>query len=421
MNCRFETITPVHVGTGMKYNKDEFIVKNGLLHRISIEKILDKLSDHEIEKFLSHLERKGFSIEDFLKDLDIRLSNITVYPVECQMIPNEIREQIKTGGVAYIPGSSIKGAIRSALLYWILKKNNWMIPVCYVNINDGERIGYDFINLLDLIKGNAQQFSNGRNVNIKPLFRDRKDNEQKHFGERFFNLIFGIKPFVLKGNIVNMNLDAKYDIFKFLQISDFMPVDVRLCAVNLKTHSLKNHQLKPKSYNTIIESLLGMFGGTISVSPQIYTAPENIDEYPLLRDKLKILGLEDDFHDEELIKHLKKVLRDYNQWCIEKEIELISSADNGGRFIEVLTQLKQLNNSNNLIRVGFGVGTMYQTLIKLIEEEDIELAEQIVNKFKLGKFKRRIDSRTGTKLTPPYPTSIEFTEDGKPLGWLKWM
>ncbi len=83
--------------------------------------------------------------------------------------------------------------------------------------------------------------------------------------------------------------------------------------------------------------------------------------------------------------------------------------------------MKQLNNSNNLIRVGFGVGTMYQTLIKLIEEEDIELAEQIVNKFKLGKFKRRIDSRTGTKLTPPYPTSIEFTEDGKPLGWLKWM
>ena len=198
-----------------------------------------------------------------------------------------------------------------------------------------------------------------------------------------------------------------------------MPVDARLSAVNLKTYSLKRGNLEAK-YSVIVEAVRGRFSGTISLSSQIYTALENTDEYPLLMDRLKILGLKDDFHDEEVMKHLKTVLRDYNGWCIEKEIELASSADNGNQFAEGLEELERLNRSSNLIRVGFGVGTMYQTLIKLIEEADVELAKNIVNKFKLGNFKRDLDRRTGTGLSPPYPKSIEFTDDYNPIGWLRW-
>jgi len=413
-----ETVTPVHIGTGVKYTRSEFMVENGILYRISLKKLLDGLSEHELENLISQLEHRRFSIGDFLQHVDVELDEISVYSVECQMTPDEVREQIKTGNVVYIPGSSIKGAIRGALLYWHLKNNDWMVPVCY--LKNGRRVGYTDINLLDLLQGKEQRFSDRTKLLIRPLFKDSEDRNRKRFGSRFIDLIFGVKPFVFKNNRVIYNPDAKYDLLKFLHISDFMPVDAHLCAANLKTYSLKHKNLEAKSFDTIVEAVRGRFSGTISLSSQIFTALENAGEYPLLREKLKILGLEDDFHNGEVLKHLKIVFRDYNMWCIEKEIELVSSADNGNRFVEALEELERLNRSSNLIRVGFGVGTMHQTLIKLIEEEDVKLAERIVNKFKVGKFGRNIDRITGTGLFPPYPKTIEFTEDGDPMGWLKW-
>jgi len=416
--CELEAVTPVHIGTGIKYTGAEFVVKNGILHRISLRKLMDMLSGREIDNLTSQLERGSFSIRDFLQRTDVEPDDVSVYSLGCKTVPTEVREQIKTANRAYIPGSSIKGAIRGALLYWHLKTNDWMIPVCY--LKKGGIFGYTNINLLDLIRGDVQRFSDGEPVPVKSFFEDYEDGTKKRFGNRFIEMVFGIKPFVLTEKSMRSNFDAKYDLLKFLHISDFMPVDARLSAVNLKTYSLKRGNLEAKRYITTVEAVRGRFSGTISLSSQIYTALETTDEYPLLMDRLKILGLKDDFHDEEVMKHLKTVLMDYNSWCIEKEIELASSADNGNRFAEVLEELGRLNRSDNLIRVGFGVGTMYQTLIKLIEEEDVKLAENIVNKFKLGNFRRTLNSRTGTGLSPPYPKSIEFTDNGEPIGWLRW-
>lgn len=418
MICELEAVTPVHVGTGMRYNRAEFVVKNGTLHRISLRKLIDMLSGREIDNLTSQLERGSFSIGGFLQRTDVEPDEVSVYSLGCKMVPNDVREQIKTANRVYIPGSSIKGAIRGALLYWHLKTNDWMIPVCYRK--KGEIFGYTNINLLDLIRGDVQRFSDGEPVPVKSLFEDYEDGAKKRFGNRFIEMVFGMKPFVLTEKGMRSNFDAKYDLLKFLHISDFMPVDARLSAVNLKTYSLKRGNLEAKRYSTTVEAIRGRFSGTISLSSQIYTALENTDEYPLLMDRLKILGLKDDFHDEEVMKHLKTVLRDYNGWCIEKEIELASSDDNGSQFAEGLEELERLNRSSNLIRVGFGVGTMYQTLIKLIEEADVELAKNIVNKSKLGNFRRGLDSITGTGLSPPYPKSIEFTDDYNPIGWLRW-
>ncbi|MEA3325660.1 MAG: type III-A CRISPR-associated RAMP protein Csm5 [Euryarchaeota archaeon] len=419
MICELDAIAPVHIGTGISYNRVEFVIKNDTLHRISMRKLIDRLSGREIDNLTSQLERGSFSIEGFLQRTDVEPGEVSIYSLECKMVPKEVREQIKTANKVYIPGSSVKGAIRGALLYWHLKTNDWMVPVCY--LKEGEISGYTNINLLDLIRGSVQRFSDGKPVPIEPSFKEyREDVHKNRFGNRFVDMVFGMKPFGSKRGDIRPTFDAKYDLLKFLHISDFMPVDVWLSAVNLKTYSLKRENLEAKRYSATVEAVRGRFSGTISLSSQVYTALENVDEYPLLRERMEILGLKDDFHDEEVLKHLKTVLRDYNSWCIEKEIELVSSADNGNRFVEGLEELERLNRSDNLIRVGFGVGTMYQTLIKLIEEEDAELAKNIVNKLKLGKFRRDLDRRTGTGLSPPYPKSIEFTDNDEPTGWLRW-
>jgi CRISPR type III-A-associated RAMP protein Csm5 len=264
--CELEAIAPVHIGTGMSYNRVEFVVKNDTLHRISLRKLIDMLSGREIDNLTSQLERGNFSIGDFLQRTDIEPDEVSMYSLGCKMVPNKVREQIKTANRVYLPGSSIKGAIRGALLYWHLKTNDWMIPVCY--LKKGEIFGYTDINLLDLIRGEVQRFSDGQPVPAKPLFEDYEDK----FGNRFIDMVFGVKPFVLKGGDIRPTFDAKYDLLKFLHISDFMPVDARLSAVNLKTYSLKRGNLEEKRYSTIVEAVRGRFSGTISLSSQVRRA-----------------------------------------------------------------------------------------------------------------------------------------------------
>ena len=145
-------------------------------------------------------------------------------------------------------------------------------------------------------------------------------------------------------------------------------------------------------------------------------ALKNKNEYPLLKEKLNILGLDENLKEYDFIAHLKNVMQKFNDWCLEKEIDLCKEA-NANDKVDYLNQIKDDNKNNNLIRIGFGIGTTYQTLIKLIKEEDPDLYKKIRKNCDLGKnFKRNND----IKLSNPYPKSIEFTAKNESLGWLEW-
>lgn len=129
---KLQTLTPVHIGSGeiLKENFD-YIKDNRFVY------ILDS------KKLFKQLEQKGFS-EDKLTNaltqgnikaiVDKYLLNILVtnYCIrKIQITPNQrekfkdgLREQIYDGlGKPYIPGSSIKGAIRTALLSYIIENH----------------------------------------------------------------------------------------------------------------------------------------------------------------------------------------------------------------------------------------------------------------------------------------------------------
>jgi len=371
MKIKFVSETPIHVGSGNKYSSFEFLIKDKMLHRISLLNFL-KSKD---EKFLKNLENytslNEFASYDEIKDF-IRYSIKTEYTNI-----KDVREHIKENDIPYIPGSSIKGAIREALLW------NYIV-------NDKNKINELLSDLrLDL--------------------RYRKN--KKDTGTFFINKIFNLK---------NNRYDAKYDLLKFLEISDFTPNKYGLEIISIKTYSLIGNRLKQK-YGVFVESLSGEFNGEIKLQcDKLKFALRNKNNYPLLTDKLSILGIDQEIDENNFITYLKNSLRRFNEWCLNKEIELCKQTENSEDFIKKLEKIKTLNEKENLIRVGFGIGTIYQTLIKLIEEHDVKLAREIVNRLKLGKFARNIDYRTKDKLYPPYPKSIEFTDDNLSLGWLKW-
>ncbi len=108
--CTVETLTPLHIGSGAVLTNEFDFVKNGF--SVSIVRQSD---------LLKYLEENEEEFENFQNN-NFKLSALKSLPQEKRkyyfnVIGNEIREFERDGfGVPYIPGSSIKGALRSVLL-----------------------------------------------------------------------------------------------------------------------------------------------------------------------------------------------------------------------------------------------------------------------------------------------------------------
>lgn len=135
MNCflekykiKIKTISPIYIGMGETINKKEYIYDkaHGKVHILDIEKMfssfLKRGLDVEFEKYLMHPKKnlytwfyeKGFAWKEYSKWIK--------YSLNCKM--SELGENeaaislfIKDKyGNPYVPGSSLKGAIRTALV-----------------------------------------------------------------------------------------------------------------------------------------------------------------------------------------------------------------------------------------------------------------------------------------------------------------
>lgn len=127
MKMSISTITPVHVGSGAEYGRSEYYIAKSkgknVLVRTDINRLFMMLPDELKDEFVTQLEDPQFNLQSFLKQVMSRLpqgglGNIRLYFSYLESkLPDNISEHIKTSHQAYIPGTSIKGSIKSALLY----------------------------------------------------------------------------------------------------------------------------------------------------------------------------------------------------------------------------------------------------------------------------------------------------------------
>ena len=105
-------VSPTHIGSGDKLTRIDYIHRNGKIRIIDYEKAWN-----ENEKIRKMIEAGRF---------DPRIaSNYYKYEVDAFCKPEgDILEHIKILGRPYIPGSSVKGAVRTALLWKYLKDKN---------------------------------------------------------------------------------------------------------------------------------------------------------------------------------------------------------------------------------------------------------------------------------------------------------
>jgi len=375
MRITLKALSPVHIGTGIEYSPLEFVLNTDKgnkdwLWRIDPSRFLSSLSEERREQFAAAAGNKDFSLERFAQGMDLRpMRRYIVRDFTGRSSIPAVRECIKTADRAYIPGSSLKGAFRTALLWSVAK--------------DDER----FVSAI-------REEARGR-VNKKTI------------GKRYVESVF---------NCSNEKYNPTHDLLKFLAVSDFMPKAVNNIRLDkVRTLSLRDGRLEEKKFEIFVEAVIGSFEGTIGVSEQI-AAAVNHPEYRNLGQKLWILGMDGPGDTDAVIPHLKKVMREFNLWCFEKERRLTEEAYDEG-IEKGMKRIGSRPGKSDLIRVGFGVGTTYQTVFGLIEEKDPELGAEIASS--IGRYPRKV-SAEGC-LEPPYPKTIEMTAAGYFLGWLEWL
>ena len=121
-NYQLDIVTPVHIGSGETLNHIDGYYANGQWYYIDLESVLAHPSA-DLNALTSEMGRRDFRWEHHLRQRNIDPTEVSMYSLSCPQSPEEveIREAIK--GIhdqPFIPGSTLKGAIRTALLGEIL-------------------------------------------------------------------------------------------------------------------------------------------------------------------------------------------------------------------------------------------------------------------------------------------------------------
>lgn len=128
--AELSVISPVHIGNGNEFTLIDFIMENKNFINIDFDKVVDYCSEKNI-KLAEEIETKldKFKMEEFFKKNHLNSEDFSRYSIPLKIdfdrirqTKPRVREFIKGANeLPYIPGSSIKGAIRTAILWSALQ------------------------------------------------------------------------------------------------------------------------------------------------------------------------------------------------------------------------------------------------------------------------------------------------------------
>lgn len=375
---QLQTLTPVHIGSGETLNFMDGCYANGRWYRIDLDKVLVHPST-DLNALTSEMAQRDFRWERYLRQHGNNLSELSAYSLLCPQSPEEveIREAIKTvDNRPYIPGSTLKGALRTALLEEILDKSD-----------DVRRRSLSQLETL---------------IDQGPRGNPRREQPAK----RIESLTFGRDP--------------NRDLLRALHVGDTMPLGSDSLEVGMAwTVTLnQNDQLVQKrdrgqEYKNFVQQIQ---------AKQCLTFTLKIDEL-LFREREKARLSFGELQE--------KTLRDIAEVCRTATHELMQSEQdffdyyNLPEIANVYDKLIGLNNTLPegafLLQIGWGTGYHANTVTSLYtegEEPPIEWMD-LRERFKLGESR----SQRGHYDEREFPKTRRILYRGQnpiaPLGWVK--
>ena len=188
----------VHIGNGNQYTKKDYFVKSNKIVILDTRKFVSKLNAQQVSDYCDFLQdkNKGLDLQTFLQqnaDMHKVAETSIAYALESNLatakrgaiLYNDVWEFVKDAyGNPYIPGSSVKGMLRTAILLNLLRNNTVFKDFC-------------------------------RNHTEQPLNSSKKLEDKEIINQAFFKE----QPDKMNSNILN-------DILKYISVSDSEPISV---------------------------------------------------------------------------------------------------------------------------------------------------------------------------------------------------
>ena len=363
---QLKTITPVHIGTGETLSQIDGFYNNGQWHRIDVDAVLAAVPESELNQLTIAMGQRDFQWSRYLptKQSSAR------YTLPCPEDPREteIREAIKdVFSRPMIPGSSIKGAIRTALLW-------------------------------DLIGDDNKEAQN-----------DLKEQLQRRPNRNWVGQ--GIERRVL-------GKDPNHDLMRAVQVSDTasIPIDALemgvVWTVTLNQHGeLVQKREGNREYKTFVEQIHAdqTFDFSIKIDKSLFGGREKSE-----------LGYSD--HQERAVcEELADVCNFGTKELAKDEAEFYDyyRLPELANFYELLSnQIENLRDGAFVLQIGWGTGYLPKTVTRLLTDGDNNLMMGLRRHYRLGR------SRSGGDYyDDEFPKTRRVLYDRQkpksPLGWVQ--
>lgn len=359
-----EIISPTVVTSGNNINRFEVIYdrKKDSVHVMDIMKIINSNRRYLDTILTFDYSNRDFRLGDKLREIGINdYSKYIKYTLTLNGTNfklSNIKEITKTAGRPYVPGTSIKGAIRTSLTRMLNKQQ-------------------DYINSLNAVANN----------------RDNEKNPEKKADDRAEDRIFG---------------SPNNSPFRFLRISD---TEVKDCSdlelYDVKVMNICNGKVKWYTRNGNIDNVNDATSiyveafreGTVLEGQLSYGFFEVFKNVNVAREEIKNINVIEDM--------VNKIQRDVNSY-IDREIEFYSKyrVNELVRFYKDLKNIR-LNTNEFIIQIGFSTGYLPKAVVRDIDDQF------------LIKFKVIFKGKVRDMFPKTRKVTIKNGEIYKPLGWVK--
>lgn len=343
IQCKIMPLTNIHIGSGVELASYEYVIKNGVFYRIDLGEIFYNFPENVRLKLTELMEENNIiKIRKYIKD---NYKEEYGYSYSCKVAEdvNEIYEE-KIGGAKnfndensltvsefignyqgkYIPGSSIKGSIRSAY------------------------IGDNFNGSYEVMRN--------KKISTAPFIIPK---EKEYLAKKIEAEILGLEE-----------LEPKFDPFKNLQITDSEISKDMLKIVKLERVNLKKDKINmPMGNHEVMNGYL-LTGNEKSLNFKINISELSFDE----ESEIKFKNLSKNKKGDIVLKEFKELyldsilfpaLKEKSNKILEEDLKFFKEANNlvGVKSCEEIKNYSsQLKENEVLIKFGKGAGFNSTTL-----------------------------------------------------------
>ena len=359
-------LSPVHVGTGNQLGKFDGAYQDRQWFVIDLDAVLAH-PGVDANALARAMSERNFSWDVWLQQHGLAAADAAAYALPCPQDPETVavRDAVKTYlRQPYLPGTSVKGALRTAVLTQLLTDAR----------NAG---GQDWHNL----QRQLSTLSGGRNWLGQPIER----------------AVLGRNP--------------NHDLMRAVQVGDSQPVAIENLVVALVwTYTLRGNRLVEKreshgDYKSFVECFPPSTALRLNV---------RLDDFLLAGAAKRALGFRD--AQEQAVRHLARTCNAHAQALAAAEKAFFSTYGPTALhefYQELEATLSALPDGAFLLNVGWGGGWEVKTLGDLLRTAlGREAFREVRQRYRLG---RNPDA--------PFPKTRRLAYEGGaaqwPMGWVK--